>query len=461
MIERGVMVTENNRVALFMDVDNVLICAQNAGLPFNLGWIIDRVKQEGTLMLSKAYADWTRHGLQPFLWDFRSHAIEQVQLATTRPQTPQEAKNTADIQLAVDALELVLSQVPPQIVAICSGDRDFVPLVQKLKRYGTRVVGIGVENGVSPVLAHACDSFIYYDGLVPATPEEPVAPMQEIDASSAYSLMRRALDALVGDGKEPVGDAVLTMMQRLDATFDLNRLRTTFKSLALDAQHEGYVRVIERPGSDLLLAVGAEAVIHLEPPQQIQREYDFSTPAAALASYRAILQEQRIPLLPWFQRWDLIGRLFSMFQDAGNRGMTLHEIAEGLRNYAFDQGFRPPVTAVQKFVYCLNFSMCFALASAPKRSAIVAVPDQIYEPLRLAILDKDDARRALERNYVALLLRDRAQLEPQAVVDLLLGDATLEESQAQLYAIELQQVCDELQPPTAIGQAIRTAIGRA
>ena len=90
----------------------------------------------------------------------------------------------------------------------------------------------------------------------------------------------------------------------------------------------------------------------------------------------------------------------------------------------------------------------------------MAVPGQIYEPLRLAILDKDDARRALERNYVALLLRDRAQLDPQAVVDLLLSDATLEESQAQLYAVELQQVCDELQPPTAIGRAIRTAMGQ-
>ena len=67
-----------------------------------------------------------------------------------------DVKNTADIQLALDALEMVFSRVSPETVVIASGDRDFVPLVQKLKRYGTHVIGMGVENAVSPVLAQAC-----------------------------------------------------------------------------------------------------------------------------------------------------------------------------------------------------------------------------------------------------------------------------------------------------------------
>ena len=103
--------TVNERVALFIDVDNVLILAQNSGLPFHLSLIIDRVRQQGTIMSSKAYADWTASLLRPVLGDFRASAIELVQLLTST--LSKEHKNTADIQLAVDALEMALSPVRP------------------------------------------------------------------------------------------------------------------------------------------------------------------------------------------------------------------------------------------------------------------------------------------------------------------------------------------------------------
>ena len=89
--------TINERVALFIDVDNVLILAQNSGLPFHLDLIIDRVRQQGAIMSSKAYADWTASLLKPVLSDFRANAIELVQLPTWH--TGRENKNTADIQL--------------------------------------------------------------------------------------------------------------------------------------------------------------------------------------------------------------------------------------------------------------------------------------------------------------------------------------------------------------------------
>jgi hypothetical protein len=77
------MTLDGARVGLFIDVENVLICAQNAGLPFNLQWIVDRTRQEGTIMSAKAYADWSSPTFRPVFSDFRSHAIELVQLATT------------------------------------------------------------------------------------------------------------------------------------------------------------------------------------------------------------------------------------------------------------------------------------------------------------------------------------------------------------------------------------------
>ena len=102
----------SDRVALFIDVDNILILAQSSGLPFHLSLIIDRARQQGTVMSSKAYADWTANLLRPVLGDFRANAIELVQLPTSTAS--KEHKNTADIQLTVDAFEMVFLPRAPR-----------------------------------------------------------------------------------------------------------------------------------------------------------------------------------------------------------------------------------------------------------------------------------------------------------------------------------------------------------
>ena len=259
------MTTETNRVALFIDVDNLFISAQNAGLPFSLDLVIDRVRQEGTLMSARAYADWSNQHLRPVLSDFRQQAIEQVHLPTTTPGGAGDVKNTADIQLALDALEMVFSRVSPETVVIASGDRDFVPLVQKLKRYGTHVIGMGVENAVSPVLAQACNSFVYYDTLVPPEPEEEQPEPQEQEMGATHSLL------------------VLAMMRQLDSTFDLGNYRMTFQELLEGAQEAGYIAVRKEsqeisPGEEQPRASA----------QSPSRDYDYSSEGYALASYRTI-----------------------------------------------------------------------------------------------------------------------------------------------------------------------------
>jgi hypothetical protein len=151
-----------------------------------------------------------------------------------------------------------------------------VPLVQKLKRYGTRVLGIGVEGGVSSVLVQACDSFVYYDDLLPDTEEPVAAAPPPVDMNAAYSLMRRAADAIVREGRQPVGALVLSMMRQLDPSFDLVRFRTTLKELAAGAHESGHVRVVEQPGTDLLLVPTDTTTT---PPSEtralVERHYDF------------------------------------------------------------------------------------------------------------------------------------------------------------------------------------------
>ena len=273
----------SNRVALFIDVDNVLILAQNSGLPFHLSLIIDRVRQQGTVMSSKAYADWTASLLKPVLGDFRVNAIELVQLLTST--SSREHKNTADIQLAVDALEMVFLPVRPDTIVIVGGDRDYVPLVQKLKRYGVFVIGIGVEAGVSRVLVEACDSYIYYDDMVPTAPDEIAEPVSSPDLEIAYSLMRRAVEALNREGRASTGASVHAMMKQLAPGFDLARFRTNLKALAHNAQEAGYVAITENPGSDFtLVATSSSSVPAKLMPEPTQPEYDFSTPATITAS---------------------------------------------------------------------------------------------------------------------------------------------------------------------------------
>lgn len=448
------LVSENDRVALFIDVDNILICAQNAGLPFGLRWIVDRVRQEGTLMTAKAYADWSAIPLQPFLRDFQTQAIELVQLGTTGPRMAGEHKNTADIQLAVDALEMVMSSVQPRTVAVVSGDRDFVPLVQKLKRYGTRVIGIGVEGSVSPVLAQACDIFVYYGDLVPPADEEIQPSATAPDLGIAHGLLRRAVEALVRDGRQPTEPTILGLMRQLDPTFDLSRFRTTFKDLAFSAQKDGYVAVEEREGLELLVSLSDTETATVERPQVTPREYDFSTPTAALASYRTILQENRIPLLPWFQRRDLLSHLWSMIEERGVAGLSMDEMRRRLLDYAGEEGFDAHYQAIEKFLYSLSFARCFTMEARPGH--LVKIPEEIHVPLTRAC-GEDGARRALNNNYVNILVRGNAQLNPPAVVALLLDNAELSDLDRSKFEIEVEQLCDELQPPTALTLALREA----
>ncbi|MBM3946760.1 MAG: NYN domain-containing protein, partial [SAR202 cluster bacterium] len=341
----GHMTTNSERVAVFIDVENLLISAQNAGLPFNLGYILDRARQEGPLMCVKAYADWNAPLLRPVQPDFRQHAVEQAQLGTFHE------KNTADIQIAVDAVEMALSDVKPKVIVIVGGDRDFVPLVQKLRRYDIKTVGIGIEGVVSKVLSQACEQYVFYDDLLPERPKEEQELRPPAEPDAVLPLVRRAVEALLTQGRVAAGASVSQMMQQLDPTFTPTRFGLTFKELCLKARDAGYVKLSERPGSDFTLTlsgIGPAQTVIPAPVAPPRREYEFSSVQAAVASYRAILQEQRIPLIPWAQRRALVERLWSTLRGAAPTGQTLSEMREDLLQYAQQQAFDVYELAIRK-----------------------------------------------------------------------------------------------------------------
>ena len=162
-------------------------------------------------------------------------------------------------------------------MVIASGDRDFVPLVQKLKRYGTHVIGMGVENAVSPVLAQACNSFVYYDTLVPPESEEERPEVPEQDMSVIHSLLVRAIRAVSGEERPTNSQNVLAMMRQLDSTFDLGHYRMTFQELLEGAQESGYIAVRKESQE---ISPGEEQP--RTPAQSPRRDYDYSSEGYAL-----------------------------------------------------------------------------------------------------------------------------------------------------------------------------------
>ena len=444
--------TTIDRVALFIDVDNVLILAQNSGLPFDLTLIIDRVRQHGSIMSSKAYADWNSSLLKPFLGDFRANALELVQLPIGFASS--EHKNTADIQLAVDALEMVFSTVRPDSIVIVGGDRDYVPLVQKLKRYGVFVMGIGVEAGVSKVLINACDSFVFYDDILPPEPEESTEPSPLPDPTGAYSLMRRAIEVLQREERSTSGAAVLSMMKQLDPAFDLARYKQTLKDLAQSAQEAGHVRVIENPGSDFNLAVDSSKTTPTAALAEFtKREYDYSTIDTTTASYRTILQEQRIPLLPWHIRREFIVLIWDDFANQEASGLSIHEIREALLDHCYKHSLGVSLQMIQKLLYTLNFARCFAHSKDPESGELLQIPHDLDVPIHPAV-DVDEALLRLHKRYLEILARDAALLRPESVFDLLFGNEISDEKEKEDREQEMAALCQEIKPPSQVAQAI-------
>ncbi len=422
------------RVAAFIDVDNLVICAQNSGLPFNLKLILQRVRQEGLLMSARAYADWTSNTLRPFIADFRSLAVELIELSTMISAS--EHKNTADMQLAVDALEMALSPYKPVVIVIVGGDRDYVPLVQKLKRYGVRVVGIGVRVGVSRILAQACDSFVFYDDLLPPD-EEDLAPPAEPDQSSAFTLMRTAIDALDSSGKPATGAAVKQMMQQLDPTFDLARYKS-LKELATEAQRLGFVKVHAQPGTDMLLSAGVQRPVS-KGRTRTERDYDFSSAGAAAASYRAILQEARIPLLSRAVRNRLIEMLEAEIAASDDRALSMDQ----MRDLATQDGHA--FLAVQKFLYTMNLGECF-LPSGERRPRTLGIPGETHIPVSL-VGAVSSIEPAIHQRYIRVLDK-KARLNPDGVYELLYDDSLpVNESEREEILNLVTEWCDQMQPP--------------
>jgi len=152
---------KTQNMALFCDFENVALGVRDAKYAaFNIQKVLERLLLKGNIVVKKAYCDWERY--KEFKAAMHEAAFELIEI----PHVRQSGKNSADIHLVVDALDLCYTKSHVDTFVIISGDSDFSPLVSKLRENNKVVIGVGVKNSTSDLLISNCDEFIYYDDLV-------------------------------------------------------------------------------------------------------------------------------------------------------------------------------------------------------------------------------------------------------------------------------------------------------
>jgi len=152
---------EVTNMALFCDFENIALGVQDAKYEkFDIGKVLERLLLKGSIVVKKAYCDWERY--KSFKAPMHEASFELIEI----PHVRQSGKNSADIRMVVDALDLCYTKSHVETFVIISGDSDFSPLVSKLRENDKVVIGVGVKNSTSDLLIANCDEFIFYDDLV-------------------------------------------------------------------------------------------------------------------------------------------------------------------------------------------------------------------------------------------------------------------------------------------------------
>jgi uncharacterized protein (TIGR00288 family) len=200
---------ETRNMALFCDFENIALGVSDANYAqFDIDKVIERLLLKGNIVVKKAYCDWARY--KEFKSAMHEASFELIEI----PHLRQSGKNSADIRMVVDALDLCYTKEHVDTFVIISGDSDFSPLVSKLRENNKIVIGVGVKNSTSDLLIANCDEFIYYDDLVRRQPPRKKAGGREVSRKPARGLTAKAAKP-VGDKKQEAWDLIVETYEAL------------------------------------------------------------------------------------------------------------------------------------------------------------------------------------------------------------------------------------------------------
>lgn len=245
-------------MAVFLDLENIAIGAREAQFPaFDIRQVLERLLLKGHIVVKKAYCDFDRY--KDFKRGLHEAAFELIEI----PHVRQSGKNSADIRMVVDALDLCYTKGHVDTFVIISGDSDFSPLVSKLRENAKKVIGMGVKKSTSDLFINNCDEFLYYDDLVrvqkpaprprrvstKATPTPTAAEErgEGPSADRALEMVAQTLEALRserGDDYEIRGSLIKQTIKRRNPGFNerAHGFRA-FNELLLEAQKRGLLRL--------------------------------------------------------------------------------------------------------------------------------------------------------------------------------------------------------------------------
>jgi uncharacterized protein (TIGR00288 family) len=243
-------------MAVFLDLENIAIGAHEAQFPaFDVRRVIERLLLKGHIVVKKAYCDFDRY--KAFKRGLHEAAFELIEI----PHIRQSGKNSADIRMVVDALDLCYTKSHVDTFVIISGDSDFSPLVSKLRENAKTVIGVGVKKSTSDLFIGNCDEFIYYDDLVrgdqakkrrstspaPSAAKASPAGGNSLSVDRALDLLTRTIDALRaerGDDYTIRGSLVKQAIKRQNPGFNerAHGFRA-FNELLLEGQKRGLLKL--------------------------------------------------------------------------------------------------------------------------------------------------------------------------------------------------------------------------
>jgi len=258
------MQMDERRIAVFIDFENVAMGVRESQYGnFDIELVLKRLVEKGKIMVKRAYSDWHRY--TEFKRAFHQSAIELIDV----PQNRYSGKNSADIRMVVDALDLAYQRDHIDTFVLVSGDSDFSPLVSKLRENGRYVIGMGVKQSSSDLLINNCDEFIFYEDLVrPSTGSPTLAPKLSHlprKQAEALRLILETVQALQREGKEVIYGSMIkqTLVRKLPSFNETYFGYPSFSRLLEDAANNQLLNLTKDPksGGYVITVVGESETV--------------------------------------------------------------------------------------------------------------------------------------------------------------------------------------------------------
>jgi uncharacterized protein (TIGR00288 family) len=241
-------------IAVFIDFENFALGFERSRKKFDIQKVLERLLEKGKIIVKRAYSDWTRY--RDYKQVLHEASVELIEV----PKRSTAGKNSADIRMCVDAIDMAHSKAHIDTFALLTGDSDFSPLVSKLKENGKRVIGLGMKDSTSALLVDNCDEFIFYEDLErtgTAKAPEIAADLPQLK-KEAFQMIVDTILALKRENRDTLYSSMIKdTLKRKKPQFDESyHGYRTFQDLLEDMERQGVLTLMTDPRSGTFVVTG-------------------------------------------------------------------------------------------------------------------------------------------------------------------------------------------------------------